>query len=514
MRLQLLGQRVLGGEAAAQLDDGVHPLAPLVVGDPEHGRVGHGRVLAQRLLDLDRVDVHAARDDHVRGPVREVDEAVGVDVADVAEGVGARTPERRRRLRLVAVVVEDLLDARVAAPQHAVGPHRELVAALVGHDHLVARDRSAHGAGVRPPGRRVHQGDHAALAAAPVLDEDVPPPVQDPLLDRHRDWGRAVQDRVQRGRVERRAPLLVEVQQPHEHRGDEVRVAHRPLLDQRQGLLGVEALHDHQRRALVQVHEGEPHGCGVVQRPGHEVGAVAVQAQRPPRRGDGEQLRAERRLASPQHALGPARRPRRVEHRAACRTGGIGRMVRRAGHETVEVPVHHHDLHVVAVEPAQGLAHGQLEAGFGHDHAGARVLEHVGDLFGGEVPVDRGQGDAGAGRADEQLDELDAVREQHRRVCTARHAQRARPQVGDPVRPVVELGPGASTRAVVEGRLVTAVVVDSEEHRLTLGRLSDRRRGGGPGRPARRRRPRPVRRRVPHRCWRRCAGCGADRTSP
>ena len=63
-------------------------------GQPDDGAVLHGRVLHQRLLDLGGVDVEAAGDDHVLGPVDDEEEAVVVEVADVAGVV----PAVRRRL--------------------------------------------------------------------------------------------------------------------------------------------------------------------------------------------------------------------------------------------------------------------------------------------------------------------------------------------------------------------------------------------------------------------------------
>ena len=59
-------------------------LAEFLVGDPEHGTVAHPRQREQACLDLGRVDVDAAADHHVAAAVVEVEEAVGVDVADVA----------------------------------------------------------------------------------------------------------------------------------------------------------------------------------------------------------------------------------------------------------------------------------------------------------------------------------------------------------------------------------------------------------------------------------------------
>ena len=50
----------------------------------DHGHVGHGRVGHEHVLDLGRVDVLAARHDHVLHPVVDVDVAVVVEVAGVA----------------------------------------------------------------------------------------------------------------------------------------------------------------------------------------------------------------------------------------------------------------------------------------------------------------------------------------------------------------------------------------------------------------------------------------------
>ena len=51
-------------------------LAPFLVGLGDDGRRLHGRVLVERVLDLDRGDVLAARDDDVLRAVLELDVAV------------------------------------------------------------------------------------------------------------------------------------------------------------------------------------------------------------------------------------------------------------------------------------------------------------------------------------------------------------------------------------------------------------------------------------------------------
>ena len=78
--------------ARRELDGGLDLLAALVVGDAEDGDVGDRRVVDQHRLDLGRVDVHAARDDHVDLAVAQEQVAVVVEVADVAEGAAAPAP--------------------------------------------------------------------------------------------------------------------------------------------------------------------------------------------------------------------------------------------------------------------------------------------------------------------------------------------------------------------------------------------------------------------------------------
>ena len=48
-----------------QLDDGADFLAPFLIGDADHAAIGDLRAFEQNALDLRRVDVDAAGDDHV-----------------------------------------------------------------------------------------------------------------------------------------------------------------------------------------------------------------------------------------------------------------------------------------------------------------------------------------------------------------------------------------------------------------------------------------------------------------
>ena len=62
MQGQFLGRRV---RALRGHDEGAADLAPAVVGNADHRHLAHGGMFDQRGLDLDRIDVLAARDEHV-----------------------------------------------------------------------------------------------------------------------------------------------------------------------------------------------------------------------------------------------------------------------------------------------------------------------------------------------------------------------------------------------------------------------------------------------------------------
>ena len=64
--------------AVAQDDDGAHDRAALVVGRGDDRGLGHGGVLDERRLDLERADPVAGGDDHVVGAALEEQEAVVV----------------------------------------------------------------------------------------------------------------------------------------------------------------------------------------------------------------------------------------------------------------------------------------------------------------------------------------------------------------------------------------------------------------------------------------------------
>src|SRR3954451_7608102 len=93
-------------------DHGLGHLAPALVGNADHRNVLDLRVLGQDTLDLGRIDVLAAADDHVLDAVRDVEIAVAVNVAAVPRAQPAVGRDRRRGFhRLAPVAAHDLLAA-------------------------------------------------------------------------------------------------------------------------------------------------------------------------------------------------------------------------------------------------------------------------------------------------------------------------------------------------------------------------------------------------------------------
>ena len=83
-----------GGRVRCRDDDRVHGLAPGRIWPADDRDVGHRRMLREHRLDLGRVDVLPAADDHVLGPVQDVEVAVSGQAGDVAGPVPAAVGER------------------------------------------------------------------------------------------------------------------------------------------------------------------------------------------------------------------------------------------------------------------------------------------------------------------------------------------------------------------------------------------------------------------------------------
>ena len=109
----LIGRRVgqrealdaVGVERAAGLadDEGDRLLALDVVVDRHHGGLRHVGMALQHALDVGRINVLAAGDEHVVGAADEIMEAVGVAAEHVAGDVEAVRRDRRRHVGAVVI---------------------------------------------------------------------------------------------------------------------------------------------------------------------------------------------------------------------------------------------------------------------------------------------------------------------------------------------------------------------------------------------------------------------------
>src|SRR5215831_5458488 len=97
----MLVQRVLR-ETRTRLHDRVNAITEIVVGDPNHGAGGDEWMLLERGLDLGGIDVGASDQNHVGAPVGEIEIAVLVEPADVADGFPI-TGKRTRRGTDIAI---------------------------------------------------------------------------------------------------------------------------------------------------------------------------------------------------------------------------------------------------------------------------------------------------------------------------------------------------------------------------------------------------------------------------
>src|SRR5712692_2017167 len=157
---QEIAQRVerQGRCAGPQLDEGLGGFAPVRIRDPDHQRFLHVRVLVDRLLDHLRIDVEAARKDHVLLAVENEEIAVFVHSPDVAGQKAAVRKGCGRFVRPVPVTLHHVFALDPQLPDLAGAEHTVRV---VERDHL-DRDpgqREPDGSGLcRPAERRTGAG--------------------------------------------------------------------------------------------------------------------------------------------------------------------------------------------------------------------------------------------------------------------------------------------------------------------------------------------------------------------
>ena len=79
-----VGNRLrIGG--SVEFEDGVHALAEFRIGQADDDAGAHLGMFGHRGLDFRRIDIGAAAQDHVGEPVAEIEVALGIEPADVAE---------------------------------------------------------------------------------------------------------------------------------------------------------------------------------------------------------------------------------------------------------------------------------------------------------------------------------------------------------------------------------------------------------------------------------------------
>ena len=159
----MLGQLGLGRVEGGP-DHRAHHLAPEPVRHPDHDRLGHRRVAQQHGLDLARVDVLPAPDDHLLEPARDPAVAALVhrpQVAGVQPAVGV--DRRGGGLRVAQVAVHDEV---AAGADLADGPARarSSAGARVDDLHLGLRQR---------PPQRSRPGRRACRMAGVIVIEQL-----------------------------------------------------------------------------------------------------------------------------------------------------------------------------------------------------------------------------------------------------------------------------------------------------------------------------------------------------
>ena len=266
--------------AGLQHDPCTHHFAEGRVGHAEHLHLLHGRVREQELLDLSRVDVFAAADQHVLDPAHDVAVALGVERGEVA-GVHPAVDHRFKRALLVAPVA--VHHGIAAGAQFALLAHRHRVAQRVDQLDLEVRLHPSDGAdaALQRVGGIALERHRAGLGHA-VGDRDLVHVhfLDDPLhhFDRAGRAGHAA--RAQAAQVVLRKVGMVELRDEHRRHAVQRGAAFGGNGRQRQA--GIEALaRKHHRRARGQAHQhAHHHAEAVVERHRYRQPVVDAEAHR------------------------------------------------------------------------------------------------------------------------------------------------------------------------------------------------------------------------------------------
>ena len=227
-----------GRDAVGRLHDGLDLLAELLVRHPEHRRIDELGVHHQQVLRLLRIDVHPARDDHERRPVREVDVTVLVDVAHVPQRPPAPIVGDRRGLSWRLEVLERGSALEVQLPRLTDGKLGPVLA-----DHVHRRPRLADRSRVSEPLVWPDRRSSESLCPAVILVDDRAEPLHHAVLHVHRARGRRVDHTLETRDVVGLADRVGELEHPHEHSRHELRMRDAMRFNHTQHGLGVEPGH-------------------------------------------------------------------------------------------------------------------------------------------------------------------------------------------------------------------------------------------------------------------------------
>jgi hypothetical protein len=443
-------------------------------------RLGHVRVARQRLLDLARLDAHAAQLELLVEPAEVLERAVGAPAHAVAGAVAARAARGRAHEALggeLGAAQVALRHARPADVQLAGHADRDRLPVLVEYGELDVADRSAH---VHAPlarphlaHRRVDRGLGRAVAvpdrAAALEQLRREPPVPGLAAEHGLQAAVARPAGVEQHAEGRRRRL--------QHRRAGLRQAPR----ERVAVGGLGARDDLEPRADAQRQEDLEHRDVEGQRRDRQQHVAAVEPRRAAQRGE----QVDRRAVADLDALGPAGRARGVDH--------VGRVVGPRGSRGVDrrgprrirrfvrlVEAQHARL---AVRQPRGERRGREQ------HRGARVLEHEGHALGGIGRIDRHVGRARLQHAQQRDDHarIALERDSHQVACA--DAERGEPagQLGGLRGELgVAQAPGAHRDGVRRGRArglrrheVVHAAIGRSRHRgaapaLELGALAGR----------------------------------------
>ncbi len=352
--------------------------------------------------------------------------------------------EDRRRLLRVTVVGEGALVLLPVDGADLAGG--ELVALLVADVRDALESVAAHRPRALERLLGVDERDTHALGGRVVLVDHRAPPLDHPPLDLRRTRRGGVDGVGHAGHVVALARGVGQLEHPHEHRGHPLRMRDVVLLDQPQGLLRVEAVHEDDRPTHRVDDAAEPQRGRVVQRCRAQVHAVGVEGVEEAEHGRVEirhLVDLPLRQVHP-YALGAAGGARRVEEVvAAGLVGGSlsGLTLQQAA---------------VVLQPVEGAAerhpvlHCRMRFGrevhmighrSGHEQGACpAVADDVGRLLRGQMVVDRRDVEAGSQRPPVDLDHLEGVVRDHGDRVAGLEAPLVGEQVGELSGAGLELG--------------------------------------------------------------------------